>query len=324
MNLHPAQPGAFAGVHAIERAYHAYKAGEISETGVMVHGVPDEGVDAGPVLAWEPVAIYPNDTLADLEARVHAVENGEDLAEYTMIAFGGAAPLHAARLCEKLGVSRCLVPPGAGVGSAIGFLRAPFSFEANRSVFMRLSAFDPARVQALFAEMEGAATRFVRSCDATAPILADYKVYMRYAGQGWEIPVPLTREQADKADPATFLTRFETEYQALFGRTVKGVEIEVTVWSVNAHTTTETVARAAPVTAGTAPAQTGQRQLFDAAKSAVATTSVHERADFPPGARVNGPAVITEEETTIIRPASRDAIALADGCIEIFIKGDRA
>ena len=59
-------------------------------------------------------------------ARVHAVENGEDLSEYTMIAFGGAAPLHAGRLCEKLGVDRLLVPPGAGVGSAIGFLRAPF------------------------------------------------------------------------------------------------------------------------------------------------------------------------------------------------------
>ncbi len=66
-------------------------------------------------------------------ARVHAVENGEDLAEYTMIAFGGAAPLHAGRLCEKLGVDRLLIPPGAGVGSAIGFLRAPFSFEATRS-----------------------------------------------------------------------------------------------------------------------------------------------------------------------------------------------
>jgi len=59
-------------------------------------------------------------------ARVHAVENGEDLADYTMIAFGGAAPLHAGRLCEKLGVDRLLVPTGAGVGSAIGFLRAPF------------------------------------------------------------------------------------------------------------------------------------------------------------------------------------------------------
>ena len=75
VNLHPAQPGAFPGVHAIERAFHAYRVGEITETGVMVHGVPDEGVDAGPVLAWEPVPIYPTDTLAVLEARVHAVEH---------------------------------------------------------------------------------------------------------------------------------------------------------------------------------------------------------------------------------------------------------
>ena len=82
-------------------------------------------------------------------ARVHAVENGEDLSEYTMIAFGGAAPLHAARLCDKLGVKRCLVPKGAGVGSAIGFLRAPFSFEENRSVFMRLSDFNAATVKKL-------------------------------------------------------------------------------------------------------------------------------------------------------------------------------
>ena len=69
-------------------------------------------------------------------ARVHAVENGEDLSEYTMIAFGGAAPLHAARLCEKLDIDRCLVPPGAGVGSAMGFLKAPFSFEATRCVYV--------------------------------------------------------------------------------------------------------------------------------------------------------------------------------------------
>lgn len=119
-------------------------------------------------------------------ARVHAVENGEDLSEYTMIAFGGAAPLHAGRLCEKLGVERLLVPPGAGVGSAIGFLRAPFSFEANRSVYMKLSDFDAPRIQTLLSELQAEATGFVRNCDAEAEILSEFKVYMRYTGQGWE------------------------------------------------------------------------------------------------------------------------------------------
>lgn len=75
VNLHPARPGAFPGTHAIERAYEAFRRGEIGETGVMVHLVPDEGVDDGPVLAWEAVPIYPADTLGSLEARIHAVEH---------------------------------------------------------------------------------------------------------------------------------------------------------------------------------------------------------------------------------------------------------
>jgi len=160
-------------------------------------------------------------------ARVHAVENGEDLSNYTMIAFGGAAPLHAGRLCEKLGIDRLLVPPGAGVGSAIGFLRAPFSFEANRSVYMRLSSFDASVITQLLSELESEATGFVRTCEADAKILAEFKVYMRYTGQGWEIPVVLTPEQALNPDAATFQSRFEEDYAALFGRTVDGMDIEI-------------------------------------------------------------------------------------------------
>ncbi|NNF71884.1 MAG: hydantoinase/oxoprolinase family protein, partial [Rhodobacteraceae bacterium] len=103
-------------------------------------------------------------------ARVHAVENGEDLADYTMIAFGGAAPLHAGRLCEKLGVRRLLVPPGAGVGSAIGFLRAPFSYEASRGLFQRLDRFDAGRVNALLQELEAEARSFVATGAGAAQV----------------------------------------------------------------------------------------------------------------------------------------------------------
>ena len=74
----------------------------------------------------------------------------------------------------------------AGVGSAIGFLRAPFSFEANRSVFMSMPEFKPREVSKLFKEMEAEATEFVRGCDASSDILLEHKVYMRYRGQGWE------------------------------------------------------------------------------------------------------------------------------------------
>lgn len=75
VNLHPALPGTFPGTEAIQRAYTAYQCGEITHTGVMVHLVPDEGVDAGPVLAQEVVLIEPQDTLDSLESRIHAVEH---------------------------------------------------------------------------------------------------------------------------------------------------------------------------------------------------------------------------------------------------------
>ncbi|MEM1275677.1 MAG: hydantoinase/oxoprolinase family protein [Pseudomonadota bacterium] len=250
-------------------------------------------------------------------ARVHAVENGEDLSEYTMIAFGGAAPLHAGRLCEKLGVDRCLVPTGAGVGSAIGFLRAPFSFEANRTVFMRISDFDPARVRALFDEMQVEAEGFVRSCDPAAEILPEYKVYMRYAGQGWEIPVPLTRRQARDPVASIILERFEEEYAKLFGRSVDGMVAEITVWSVNATTPVAEVEPVAPI-GDTSPVEpSGMRALFDAADGKTNDAAVYLRDGMQGGSAVVGPAVITEDETTIVLPTSRRAVQLTDGCITI-------
>ena len=250
-------------------------------------------------------------------ARVHAVENGEDLSDYTMIAFGGAAPLHAARLCEKLDIDRCLVPVGAGVGSAIGFLRAPFSFEANRSVFMKMSAFDPDAVRALFAEMEEEATAFVRSCDADGRVLSEQKVYMRYSGQGWEIPVPLTPAQAADPDGAALLELFEAEYSKLFGRSVEGMEAEVTVWSVNAFTEPEATRPADPVLGESQAETSGSRSLFDPGLGEMTEAAVADRAALKAGFTLEGPAVVTEAETTVVLPSSRRLVALTDGCLDI-------
>ena len=250
-------------------------------------------------------------------ARVHAVENGEDLSQYTMIAFGGAAPLHAARLCEKLGISRCLVPEGAGVGSAIGFLRAPFSFEASRSRFMRLNAFDADSIRALYAEMEAEARSFVRSCDSSAEINAEYKAYMRYAGQGWEIPIDLTAE--DIADPQQqhFERRFEDAYSTLFGRTVEGMVVEITVWSVNAFTPPEDPQPLGDLPGRADAATSVTRQLFDPASGEVLTAAEIERHAMTPGMQASGPAVITEAETTVVVPRQFDIIAQTDGCLDL-------
>ena len=252
-------------------------------------------------------------------ARVHAVENGEDLSGYTMIAFGGAAPLHAGRLCEKLGIDRLLVPPGAGVGSAIGFLRAPFSFEANRSIYMRLSEFDPVRVGEIFRELEAEALTFVRSCEPEGEVASLYRAYMRYAGQGEEIPVVLDAGEVQSPGMDAFKAAFETTYRNLFSRTVEGMDIEITVWSVNAATVTEPVPPVAVSAMGQQLQPQIERQLFDPVAGDFASAGEFARDTLETGQGMAGPAAITENETTIIVPASRQALRQPDGCIDVSI-----
>ena len=250
-------------------------------------------------------------------ARVHAVENGEDLTGYTMIAFGGAAPLHAGRLCEKLGIDRLIIPPGAGVGSAIGFLRSPYSFEATRSVYMRLDSFDANSVRDLFEALGDEASSFVRSCDADAKILTEFKVYMRYVGQGWEIPVTLTNQQAGNPDADTYMQLFETAYSTLFGRTVAGLSVEITVWSVNA-TTPVREPELTPAPTKIVELQTkSHRSVFSPTLGEMVQAQVLPRSDIIDGVKIHGPAVITENETTIILPIGFAAEGRSDGCIDI-------
>ena len=134
-------------------------------------------------------------------ARVHAVENGKDLAGFAMVAFGGGAPLHASRLMDKLGLDEVFVPPGAGVGSAIGFLRAPFAYEAVRSFYTRTDDFDYVAVNEVLADLTTEAEAFVRQ-GTDAELVVERQVSMRYKGQGWEIPVPCSAQVTFRG-PAT-------------------------------------------------------------------------------------------------------------------------
>ncbi|MFQ5565950.1 MAG: hydantoinase/oxoprolinase family protein, partial [Paracoccaceae bacterium] len=250
-------------------------------------------------------------------ARVHAVENGEDLAGFTMIAFGGAAPLHAGRLCQKLGIGRFLVPPGAGVGSAIGFLRAPFSFEATRSAYMRLSDFSPAAAKRVLEELSAEAAEFVRSCDAEAGIVTEARAYMRYVGQGWEIPVDFGPEDAADPTAARCLRLFEDAYAALFGRIVDGVDIEVTSWAVKAATPLPPAEAIGTAEAGAEAGVGETRPLFDPGLGEVIEAGVVARDALAPGGWLAGPAMVTERETTVVIPAGFTATMRADGTVEV-------
>ncbi len=250
-------------------------------------------------------------------ARMHAVENGKELSEFTMIAFGGAAPLHAARLCDKLGIDRLLVPPGAGVGSAIGFLRAPFGFESVRSAYLRLSRFDVTRVNGVLKELLEEATSFVHAgAPGTVPTL-ECVAYMRYVGQGWEIPVPIEIREYGDDGAAIFRRLFDEAYERFFDRLIDGLDVEIVSWSLRASSPTPPVAPIAGVEVAGDAAVTGSRRIFDAAKGEFVEAAVVSRAALKPGDRIMGPAIVTERETTTIITAGRQAVMQSDGCLLI-------
>lgn len=257
-------------------------------------------------------------------ARVHTVEHGKDIEHFTMIAFGGGAPLHASRLCEKLGIDRLLVPPGAGVGSAIGFLRAPFSYEATRGLFQRLDGFDPAQVNATLAELVAEATSFVAKGSGGAPTAQTLTVFMRYAGQGWEIPVVFDKTEFAADDVPGFAAAFEEAYAALFGRIIEGLAIEITNWAVRIATETPPIdAVPMPPVSADQPDQ-APRTVFDAARRLEVEAREIERAKLTSGMVVDGPAIITEDETSTIITSAYRLCVMPDGVLLITRKEARS
>ena len=255
-------------------------------------------------------------------ARVHAVENGKNISDNIMIAFGGAAPLHAARLCEKLGIDRCLIPPGAGVGSAIGFLRAPFGYEALASKVVRLSEFDADVFNELVDGLKTTAEGFVRAGTQGA-ILREITAFMRYVGQGWEIPVTLPDRAFTAGDVAMLQGSFRDNYARFFGRAIDGLdglEIEIVTLSVKAQderTAPECLAITTGTTLADAPAS---RPVFDPARGETLPTAIVDRADMAHGTRVSGPAVIVERETATVVTSPFDVVMQADGTLMMIRK----
>ncbi|CAN7729420.1 hydantoinase/oxoprolinase family protein [Mesorhizobium amorphae] len=259
-------------------------------------------------------------------ARVHAVENGKNISDNVMIAFGGAAPLHAARLCEKLGLDQCLVPQGAGVGSAIGFLKAPFGYEALASKLTRLSQFKADEVNALLDDLKASAESFVRA-GTSGKIVREITAFMRYAGQGWEIPVALPDKPFAEDAAITLADAFRKNYERFFGRAIDGLdglEIEVVTWSVKASDERPASAKH-KITTGTRNVSVAvTREVFDPGTGTMQTTAIVERTSLSAGDRVKGPAVIVERETSTVVTTPFDAVMQSDGAILMIRKENAA
>jgi N-methylhydantoinase A len=244
-------------------------------------------------------------------ARVHSAESGKTLAGRTMIAFGGAAPLHAYRVADKLGIRRIVIPTGAGVGSAIGFLCADIAYEVVRSHYMDMRFFNASAINCVFDEMRREAETIVRLGAGDSPLVERRTVSMRYRGQGHEITVTLPN-RALAADDGAFLGEaFNREYRALYGRVIPRLTTEALTWSLALSTGRPLPARVSNGVGSRLAAHGKSCRVFDPVTDTFETTAVYERAALQPGHRIPGPALIIEDETSTFFNRSYEAVVNA-------------
>lgn len=241
-------------------------------------------------------------------ARVHAVEHGKEVSARTMIAFGGNGPLHATRVAEKIGVTRIIIPRNPGVGSAVGFLSAPISYEIIRSLYMRGETFDLAAVNKLFAEMESEARSVVAKGAATGIKLEEKRLaFMRYQGQGHEIEIPLPEGPMRAGLGTEIRTRFDRLYREQYGRTVPNVDVEIINWAFIAATPATDVARVNPARRRHKPDTCNNRRIYWGQLRKTLDVPCYQREDLKSGDFIPGPALIIESQTTTLVSPAFDA-----------------
>jgi N-methylhydantoinase A len=233
-------------------------------------------------------------------ARVHAIEQGTTIDERTLVAFGGAAPLHAARIAEKLGIDRVIVPRSAGVGSAVGFLRAPIAYEISRSLHQRISTIDYDRLDTMLSQMSAEAHEVVTRADGRAERTESRLAFARYCGQGYEIAVDLPTRRFGPGDGNFLISAFEAVYRAQYGRVISDLPIEILTWRVTVSTIVPAAKPQATHDTHRAVVPTQSRPVLDTATAELSSYGVVRRAELGPGDRIAGPALIIEDETTTV------------------------
>jgi N-methylhydantoinase A len=236
-------------------------------------------------------------------ARMHAVEQGVDLRGVSVLAFGGAGPVHACGVAELLEAPRVIFPVNASVLSAFGTLVSPVRIDLARSMPRRLDALDDAERDAVLDELRAEGRRVLAAAGTDAEAVRfRYGIDARYSGQGNEVTVWLGEGERWAFDDRTILEAFEAEYRRIFGLTIPDVAVEVVTWRLAASADAQPV-EPNPVAAGTGAAPFANRPVVFGRAEVPVDTPVYRRADLGAGDRFTGPAIVEERETTaVIRP----------------------
>jgi len=242
-----------------------------------------------------------NETMA-AAAKTHIAEKGGNPKMVTVAAFGGAGPVHAYGLAKKLGAPRIIVPPNAGVGSALGFFTAPRAFDLVRSHKVALDAADFGEIEDIFKDMEAEGAKTLLKSGTEEAIAFERSVDVRFIGQGSEtnIPVPETNFPAVKREAVR--SRFDDIYKKLYGRTYPDSPVEFINFKVRAGLPEQLLRLPTKEkTIGSSEdAVKGHRQAYSGIAGDYIPYTVYDRYKLFPDVKLQGPAIIEERESTVV------------------------
>jgi N-methylhydantoinase A len=236
-------------------------------------------------------------------ARMHAVEQGEDLRGVTVLAFGGAGPIHACGVAELLDSPRVIFPVNASVLSAFGTLVSPVRIDLARSMVRSLSAITHSERDHLLDELRDEGRRVLAAAGVPSDrIRFRYGLDARYLGQGNELTIWVGDGEHWPVSDDEVVERFERDYRRIYGLTIPDVAVEAVTWRLSAYANADTVEPLAEVGGVHGLPHTFRAVRFERTSAAV-DTPVYRRIDLGRGQQLIGPAIVEERETTaVIRP----------------------
>jgi N-methylhydantoinase A len=242
-----------------------------------------------------------NETMASA-AKTHIAEKGGNPNIVTVTAFGGAGPVHTYGLAKKIGARTILIPPLAGVGSALGFFTAPVAFDMSRSHRKVLDDADFKEIEALFGELETESAKILEGAQKGDAIIYNRTLLMRFVGQGAEIDLNIENVGFQTFSKQDIRTLFDTEYKRLYGRTAEESPVEFVTFKVRASLPKKpfTISKLATTNRDIKACIKGQRKAFSIAKKDYIPYTVYDRSKLFPEAVFTGPAIIEERESTIV------------------------
>ena len=233
-------------------------------------------------------------------ARVHTVEQGHETSNRTLIAFGGAAPLHIARVAEKLRVNSVIIPTNASVGSAVGFLKAPVGYEVVKSLRMLLNVFQAEKVNELLKKMRNEAEKIIQNTSAKVSFVEERYAFMRYAGQGHEIKVAIDNSDLSNEHSAKIKSSFEEQYEKLYSRILPNADIEILTWSLSLSIANEEKTSFKNIKSFNKIKESKLVDFVDYERNEKIKIPYFERSELKPGDIINGQCIISEDQTTVV------------------------